>query len=272
MRKIFVTLGCIACVLSLNGCTGVQSASLDVNPVTMSVGGTLVFKNGRWQRVMPASRDIDPCGNARAVTRAVDPCAPAPRAVVIERDPCGSARTVYANEVRAEIVDLGSGGVRGLVATRSVSSRSIAREVTARAKAVQEEERDAYRALKAQHKAEDRRLDTIVHASSQTLGGRIRRAFTGTPCTLPIPAPPAEIIDTTTTVQPPVTIVTPTPPVTPDDGSNSGFIPPPTAKSPDMTKLEARLTTLEKNQAEDHAKLGTIDTKLDAIMAAVKKN
>lgn len=232
------------------GCTGVQSASLDVNPVNMTIGGTLVFKDGRWMRALPPSD--------RAVA---NPCQPA-RA--IERDLC--AAPVANKSIKAEVVEL-----RGLrsVTGPLVSSRGIARAVTRSVKVAREEEKETYRAMQEIHYAEIKRMDTIIHASSQSPGGRIRRAFTGTPCTLPAlpePSTPVTVVNpmVPTPAAPQAGDIIVTPPAA-GSTADSGFIPPPAPKAID-DKLEKRLQTIEK-------KLGQIDdinAKLDTIMAAVK--
>lgn len=240
----------ILLALTMAGCTGVQSASLDVNPLNMTIGGTLVFKDGRWMRSLPpADRAVaDPCQPARA----------------IERDPCAAPMD---KSIKAEVVELR--GLRSITGPL-VSSRGIARAVTRSVKVAREEEKETYRAMQEIHYAEIKRMDTIIHASSQSTGGRIRRAFTGTPCALPaLPEPSTPVtvdnpvVPTPTAPQAGDIIVTPTPPTT--STADSGFIPPPAPKAID-DKLEKRLQTIEK-------KLGQIDdinAKLDTLMAAVK--
>ncbi len=241
-----------AFVLSIVGCTGVQSASVTVNPLTMTIGGELVFKDGKWQRVPRAVRDVDPCGNVRAVS------------------PCDAAR-----EVRAETVEIH--GLRGLVGP-IVSQRGLERAAHVNAKAVREEEKETYRALKEIHDAEMRRIDAVIHATSRSTGGIIRRAFTCAPSTLPtIEATPVPVIDATpivpsapqigdVIVTPPTVIPAPTGTI--DDLPPSGIMKNQSGLplSGIMGATEDRLAKLEKSQKADHEIIVRMDANLTKLM------
>ncbi len=71
MKTVSVFLLALAVLLS--GCSNpIQSGNVSVNPLSGTIDGSLVFKDGRWVRVVRAPRDVDPCGNVRAVAPVVE--------------------------------------------------------------------------------------------------------------------------------------------------------------------------------------------------------
>ncbi len=68
MKIVSVFLLSLAVLLS--GCSNpIQSGNVSVNPLSGTIDGSLVFKDGRWIRT---PRDVDPCGNVRAVAPVVE--------------------------------------------------------------------------------------------------------------------------------------------------------------------------------------------------------
>lgn len=240
MSKLFSVV--LLCLIFISGCNGVQSAAVSVNPVTMTVDADMVFKNGRLQRI---PRSV--CGDTRAIS------------------PCGETRSIVAPTIRS-MIDTG-GGVRGLT-SGAVSVRAIARAANKSAREIREEEKDAYETLKEIHKEEKARLTNIANATNPGIFGHVRRAFTCVPpITLPVTpvAPVAEVVTET----PPIVVTTPLPDPN-GEILGSGSIPPPSADKSIKT-LESRVAKLEENQNIDHNRIGQMDTKLDAILAAVTK-
>ncbi len=63
----------LALAVLLSGCSNpIQSGNVSVNPLSGTIDGSLVFKDGRWVKVIRAPRDVDPCGNVRAVAPVVE--------------------------------------------------------------------------------------------------------------------------------------------------------------------------------------------------------
>ncbi len=197
--KFFVAI-CTAILAGvLSGCQGVQSASIDVNPVTMTVGGSLVFKNGKWVREV---RSANVCDDTREI-----------------------------QEVR---------GVRSVTGAL-ISVRGQARAITANAKAVRAEERETFRALQEIHETEVRKLDTVIHAKSQSTGGKIRRAFSCTPSELPDVGSPTVIVPADIPGTPSQTV----PPVTQPSTPSGDDLPPSGILKAQAASIESRVKILE---------------------------
>lgn len=200
----------------------IDHVSVDVDPATGHVTGSLVFKDGRWVVQPPENRSVERCVDA-APARSVSAPAIDYRALV-----------GYGHE------------------TRGISTRAISRGVSRAANDLREEEEE-------RHRAEKSRLNTIIRATSQTTWGRFRRAMVGSACSLPLAqdsvplASPAAVA--TFPIPEPAGQASPVAPpdALPESGTMKG-----------LSNLEARVSALEAAQK-------TVDVKLDAILAAVKK-
>ncbi len=236
----------------------IQAVNVSYNPGTGDYTGALVFKDGRWQRattvglVAMARAECDP------VTRGVREASPCE-----EHRSFGGVRAVDVYELRAAIN--GGGGLRNLVGPL-VSTRTVNREVVALARDAQRSECDTFKALKEIHEAEEKRLGSIILATNPSMLGSIRRLVRGTPCITPT------AVQTSVAPQAPIIYPEPTLNTIPEPGNDgglgSGSIPPP-ARS--ISNLENRVAALESAQKGCQERLNSVDSKLDAILKAVKK-
>jgi len=227
----------------------VASADVQYNPSTGVWTGEVIFKDGRLQKVYAPmeTRAVAEICNDTPATKAIDSC----------------TKTVEREIIDYKALVNTGGGLRSISGPIPISERSIARNVARAAKQSKEEEKEAYRNAKEIHREEMRRLDTIIHASSQTTLGHMRRAVVGTPCALPLntststSTSTAPIVDSVANVQtnPPVTLPGPDPNTLPESGTMKG-----------ISNLEARVTALENNQKSDHDVLQAMRSDIAKIL------